>query len=64
MPNAVGQDLEAVMHEPLALETRADAGLRQQVHADLLEHARANPAEHVLGALPLEQHRVHAGPVQ
>ncbi len=42
----------------------ADAGLVQQVDGDLLQHAGANAAEHVLGGLALEDDGVDAGLVQ
>ena len=60
-PNA---DLDAVVHQALAVHARADAGLVEQVHGALLDHAGADAAEHVLAGLPLEDDVVDAVRVQ
>ena len=39
-------------------------GLVKQVHADLLQHAGTNAAEHVVGALALDQDGIDAGLVK
>ena len=57
---AEGQ-LDAVVHQPLAVHARTHARLVQQVDADLLQHPGADAAEHVLAAALLEQHGVDAG---
>ena len=44
---AADQHLEAAVHEALAMHARTDAGLVEQIDRDLLEHACANPPEHV-----------------
>ena len=42
----------------------AHAGFVHQVDGDLLENAGADPAEHIVGALPLEDDGVDAGLVK
>ncbi len=64
VPLAAGKDLEAGVHETLAMHSRADAGLVEQVDADLLEHPGADAAEHVVGRLPLEHDGIDARSVQ
>ena len=49
---------------PFAVHPRPDAGLVQQVDADLLEHAGPDAAQHVIAGLALEDHGVDAGPGQ
>ena len=62
--NAVSRTVElqiqAVMHEPLAIHALTDAGIAQQVRRALLQHACAQPALHVLAAATLEHHRLYA----
>ena len=58
------QELDAVVHQPLAVHPLAHAGLVEQVDADLLEDAGADAAEHVLAAHPLDDDVVDPGVVQ
>ena len=46
------------------MQARADAGLVEQVDRHLLEHARADAAEHVFGAALLEDDVRRCPPVQ
>ena len=52
------------MNEAIGMHPRADAGLVQQIHRDLLDDAGAHAAEHMLGGLPLEDDVVDAAPLQ
>ena len=49
---------------PFAVHARADAGLVEQIDRDLLDHAGADAAEHVVAGVPLEDDVVDAGLVQ
>ena len=60
---AEGQ-LDAIVHQALAVHALAHARLVEQVDADLLQHAGADAAEHVVGAALLEHDVVDAGLVQ
>src|SRR5690606_19313247 len=62
--SAVGEQLEAVVDEPFAMQALADAGLVEEVDRHLLQHAGTNAAEHVLARLSLEDDGVDAGPMQ
>src|SRR4029079_18245717 len=55
------EHLEPAMHQPLAVHARPDAGLVQQIDANLLEDPGADPAEYVLAGLALQDHGVDAG---
>ncbi len=61
---ALEQHVETAVHQTLLVHALADAGFVQQVDADLFQHAGANPAEHVVAALALDDHGVYAGLVQ
>ena len=50
----VEAQLDAVVHEPLALQAVADPGSREQIDRALLEHARADPLLDVLAAAGLD----------
>ena len=60
MALAAEAHLEAVVRQPFGAHARVDAGLGQQVHRDLLQHAGADAAEHVLGAALLDDDVVNA----
>ena len=57
---AAEPQLDAVVHEPLAMHPLAEADLVHQVHRRLLEHARAHALLHVLAVARLEDHRLDA----
>ena len=61
VPFAARCDLDAVMDEALAVQAPRDVGLLDGLDGALLEHARAYASEHVVGRVPLEDHRVDAG---
>ncbi len=52
--DAVDANLDAVVHQAVAVHAAADARLVEQVHRDLFDHAGADAAEHVLAGLALE----------
>ena len=56
--------LEAVVRQPFGTQARIGAGLGQQVHGDLLQHAGADAAQHVVGAALLDDDVVDAVLVQ
>ena len=58
-PLAVGE-VEAVVRQALGLEPRIEPEPLHQRDGDLLEHAGADAAEHVIGRLPLEHHALDA----
>ncbi len=60
LADAVDADLDAVMHQAVAMHAGADAGLVEQVHRDLLDHAGTDATEHVVGGLPLENDVIDA----
>ncbi|MBA7659170.1 hypothetical protein ES703_67143 [subsurface metagenome] len=60
---AEGQ-LQAVMHQPLAVSARTSADLVEQTHGAFLEQAGADAAEHIVAGLPLQDHIVDAVEVQ
>ena len=64
MALAVEAQLDAVVHEALALEALAHAHLLQQVDGALLEHAGADALLDVLAVARLEHHRVDPGAVE
>ena len=45
---AVDADLDAFVDDPVGMHAGADAGLVEQIHRDLLDHAGADAAEHVV----------------
>ena len=55
---------DAIVHQALAVHALAHARLVEQVDADLLQHAGADTAEHIVGAALLEHDVVDAGLVQ
>ena len=61
---AVERELDAVVAQAFGCSARADAGRFEQVHGDLLQHAGADAAQHVVAAAPLEDDVVDAGLVQ
>ena len=61
---AVEAELDAAVRQALGVHPRAGAGGVEQVDRHLLEHAGADPAEHVVGAALLDDDGVDAGPVQ
>ena len=58
------QHVKAAVHQAVAVHACAHTGLVEQVHGDLLEHASADAAQHVVRALALHNHRVDTGLVQ
>ena len=58
------RDLDAVVRQPLGVEPGGAAGAVQQVDGALLEHAGADPAEDVVAADAVEDHRLDPGVVQ
>jgi hypothetical protein len=54
MALAAKAHLEVVVRQAFGAQARVGAGLGQQVHRDLLQHAGADAAEHVLGAALLD----------
>ena len=61
---ALEEHVKTAVHQAFLVHARAHAGLVKQVHADLLQHAGTNAAEHVVGALALDQDGVYAGLVK
>ena len=64
VPLAVEAQLDAVMHEPLALEALAHPHLLEQVDGPLLEHPGAHALLDVLAVARLEHHRLDPGAVE
>ena len=64
MALALEQQLDAVVGQPFGMGTGPDTGLVQQVHADLLQHASADAAQHVVGAALFDDDGVNAGFVE
>jgi hypothetical protein len=58
------RNLDAVMHEAFLVKPRRNAGLLQQANHALLDHARADSAEHIVRAPVLQNDRVDALLVQ
>src|ERR1700753_1879203 len=52
------------MNEAVAVHAPADAGFIQKSHRALFDNARANPAEHIVGRLPLQNDIVDAMTMQ
>jgi hypothetical protein len=48
------------MHEAIAVHAGADACLVEEIDRDLLDHARADAAEHMLAGMALDNHVVDA----
>jgi hypothetical protein len=61
---AVEGEFGAVVDQPFRVQPFADAGLAQQLHGGVLQHAGADAAEHVLAGALLEDDVVDAGLVQ
>jgi len=57
IPLAAETQLDAVMHQPLFLQPRADARFHQQIHCALFQHAGAHAFLHVLARLRFENNR-------
>ena len=51
-------DLDTVVHQSFGVQARGHARALEHVDCALLEHAGADPAEHVLRAAPFEKTRV------
>ena len=64
MTLAVERELDAVVRQAFGVAAGIHARLTQQRHGAGLEHAGADAAEHVVGGLPLQDHRVDAGAMQ
>ena len=64
MTHAIHADLHALMQQAVLVHARADAGLVEQIHRDLLDDSRAHPIENVFAGLPLENDVVDAVFVQ
>jgi hypothetical protein len=58
------QQLDAVVRQPFGAHAGIGAGLLQQVHRDLFEHAGPDAAQHVVGTALLDDDVVHARAVQ
>ena len=61
---AVEGQLDRVVDDAFAVQPRADAGFVHEVDRHLLEDARADATQNVVGALALHDHVVYAGLVQ
>ncbi len=57
-------DRHAIVHQTFLVQARGHTGTIENIDRALLEHTGANATEHVLGAAPLENHRVDALPQQ
>ena len=64
MPLAVDAHMHAVMHQTVGMHALADAGLVEQPHRALLDHAGSDAAQHVVGGLPFQDNVVDAVPVE
>ena len=64
VPRTVETQLDALVHEPLAVQACPDARLVEQIDGGLLEHAGTDAPEHVGGALTFDDHVVDARLVQ
>ena len=60
MALAFEQQFDAVVWQAFGMGACAHASLVEQVHADLLQHPRADAAEHVVGAALLDNDGVNA----
>ena len=60
VPRAAEGEIDAIVPQPFAREPFADANLVHQIDRALLEHARANPLDHVLPAALFEDDGVDA----
>ncbi len=60
VPLAREQQLDAVMHQPLAAHALAEPGFVERVDGALLQHAGADPVLAILARARLDQHRVDA----
>ena len=58
------QQLDTFVHQAFAVHTFGHTGLAQQVDRALLQHTGADAAQHVLGGLALDDHRVDTGVMQ
>src|SRR3569623_2823025 len=54
-------DVDALVHQPVAMQPRSTADLVEQVDRALLENAGTDTAHHVLGAAALDDDIVDAG---
>ena len=61
MARALEEQLDALVRQPLGLGAGIDAGTRQQVHRDLLQHAGADTAKNVGAGLAFDDDVVDAG---
>src|SRR5690606_6267759 len=57
-------DLDAAMHEALALEPRGHPRRTQDRHRALLDHAGTHAAEHIFAAAPLEDDALDASAIE
>ena len=57
---AAEEQLHAVVDQALCVHALTHTGLVQQIDGHLLQHARADPAEHVVRTLALQDHGVDA----
>ena len=53
---ALKQHVKAAVHQALAVHARAHARFVEQVHRHLFQHAGADAAQYVVGALTLDDH--------
>ena len=61
---AAGGDLDAVMHQPVAMQPLGDAGLFQQADRALLQHAGANARLDIVARPGFQDHAVDAVQLQ
>jgi hypothetical protein len=64
VPLAGELEMNAAMHDPLAVHALADAEVAEEVDGSLLEHAGANPVLDVGTAAILEDHALDAGELE
>ena len=60
MADAFNANLRSVMHEAVAVHAGADARLVEEVDCDLLDHAGADAAEHMLAGVSLDNNIVNS----
>ena len=64
MSDATKGQLDAVVDQALAMQPRGDSGLFQQRDRSLLEHPGTDPLQHIVAALPFDDDRLDAVPVE
>ena len=64
MPRSAERDVDSFVHQPLCMQTIADAGLVEQVDGDGFKHASPDPAQDVFGTLVIDDDGLDAGAMQ